>query len=109
MSVIAKWVTRLIAFLVLSYLVAISGALRPLVNSIYIPFTDFITRCAGTWRDARLPDRLDNNLIVLYFLFSAITAVLLIAFVEWSIRQVSKNKTIANNGCCYSWHPLPIS
>lgn len=89
MSVIAKWVTRLIAFLVLSYLVVISGALRPLVNSIYIPFTDFITRLGlGEMRD--YSDRLDNNLIVLYFLCSAITAVLLIAFVEWSIRQVSK-------------------
>ncbi len=89
MSFIVKWVTRFIAFLTLSYLVAISGALRPLVNRIYIPFTDFITRLGlGEMRD--YSDRLDNNLIVLYFLFSAIAAVLLIASAEWSIRQVRK-------------------
>ena len=89
MSFIVKWVTRFIAFLTLSYLVAISGSLRSLVNRIYIPFTDFITRLGlGEMRD--YSDRLDNNLIVLYFLFSAIAAVLLIASAEWSIRQVRK-------------------
>ncbi len=87
MSVIAKWVIRLIAFPALSYLIAISGALRPMVNSIYIPFTDFITGLElGEMRD--YSDRLDNNLIMFYFLFSAIAAVLLMAIVEWSIRQL---------------------
>ncbi|MGY5958102.1 ABC transporter permease [Kosakonia sp. BK9b] len=80
---------RVVAFFVLSYLVAVSGSLRPLVNSINVPFTDFITSLGlGEMRD--YSERLDNNLILLYFLFSAIVAVLLIAIVEWSIRRIRK-------------------
>ncbi|SCC44868.1 hypothetical protein [Kosakonia oryziphila] len=89
MSAIVKWGTRFVAFCVLSYLVALSGSLRPLVNNIYIPFTDFLTQLGlGEMRD--YGERLDNNLIILYFFFSAVVAVLLIFCAEWSVKQIRK-------------------
>ncbi|QEM92737.1 hypothetical protein FEI17_19855 [Kosakonia radicincitans] len=89
MSAIAKWGARIITFCVLTYLIALSGSLRPLVNNIYIPFTDFLTQLGlGEMRD--YSERLDNNLIILYFFFSSVVAVLLIVCIEWIIKQARK-------------------
>jgi len=76
-----QWTVRSIAFIAVTYVVAVSGELRLLTKSMYVWFTDaFISGCID------YGERLDAGFVIVYFTLSAILSALLIALVEWLIK-----------------------
>jgi hypothetical protein len=77
MSRPAKWSLRLLAFLVITFALMLTGIFDSLAESLKIPFTNLLNYIP-TEKLEPYPDRVEDNYFTMYIAFNAVTAAAIV-------------------------------
>jgi hypothetical protein len=89
MSRPSKWLLRMLAFLVIAFVLMLSGIFDPLAESLKYIVTNLMNYIP-TEKVEPYPDRVEENYFIMYLLFNMLTAAVVVFVAEklvWLFRN----------------------
>jgi hypothetical protein len=89
MSRPSKWLLRMLAFLVIAFVLMLSGIFDPLAESLKYIVTNLMNYIP-TEKVEPYPDRVEENYFIMYLLFNMLTASVVVCVAEklvWLFRN----------------------
>lgn len=89
MSRPSKWLLRMLAFLVIAFVLMLSGIFDPLAESLKYIVTNLMNYIP-TEKVEPYPDRVEENYFIMYILFNMLTAAVVVFVAEklvWLFRN----------------------